>query len=206
MACRGRLCIFARRPVLGTVKTRLAAEIGEVAALTAHIELTEGVLERCVAPEAYDTELWLAGAAEADEPVVARWLERYGIAGREQSSGDLGERMRFALEAKSGPTVLIGSDLLDVDASYIAGALKRLEEADVVLGPAEDGGYGLIGALRPVPELFAGIDWGTSRVFTQTSQCAREAGLRVAVLTTLRDVDTPAEWRAWQARASGLDR
>ena len=195
---RGRLCIFARRPVLGTVKTRLAAEVGDEAALAAHIALTEGTLARCVAPSDYDTELWLAGSPGEPDAVLKRWFERYDVVGRDQPAGDLGERMRIALEDSPGPAVLIGSDLLGIDSDYIGEALLRLATADVVLGPAEDGGYGLIGASKAVPELFIDVDWGTNRVYGQTRARARAAGLSVAVLGMLKDVDTPEDWRKWQ--------
>ncbi|MEM8769275.1 MAG: TIGR04282 family arsenosugar biosynthesis glycosyltransferase [Pseudomonadota bacterium] len=201
MPSRPRLIIFARTPVLGTVKTRLAAVIGDQAALAAHIALTEGILARCVSPSDYDTELWLAGTQIPEDPVLARWLEEYELTPYSQPSGDLGRRMAFALEARPGPAVLIRSDLLEVDAGYINQALASLAEADVVIGPAEDGGYGLIGASRPVTELFSEVDWGTSRVYEQTQQRALKAALSVAVSGTLRDVDTPAEYHQWQ-RAS----
>ena len=86
-----------------------------------------------------------------------------------------------------------------MSANYVAQAEAALASADVVLGPAEDGGYVLIGCSRAVPEIFRGIEWGTNRVLEQTLKSASQAQLRVTLLNTLWDVDRPEDWRRFLA-------
>lgn len=198
------LCIFARAPVHGTVKRRLAAGIGAVAALEAHVRLLGEALDRLTGIPAIDTELWLAGPAASLDGIL-----QPGCVLRQQTDGDLGERMLGALTdalERAPKAVIVGSDCPDIDAAYVAGACERLDRSDVVIGPAEDGGYGLIGARRDVvaalPALFRGMSWGTATVFETTLARARQAGLDVARLATVWDVDTETDWRRYLRRGA----
>jgi len=194
------LCVFARAPTLGLVKTRLAAELGPAVALAAHTELLEGTLERCVAPADYQTELWIAGL-ETDNPVVAELIRRFGLGLRVQWGGDLGSRMWNALEEKLkiGVRVLvIGSDCPDIDRDYVLQGFGALDQADVVLGPAEDGGYGLIGLRAAAEELFTGVRWGSDDVVRTTLERAELGGLRVRLLKGIYDVDTLSDWQRYR--------
>jgi len=197
---RCRLLIFTRVPRLGTVKRRLVAALGEEGALAAHTELLERTLERCVDPVAYGSELWLSG--NLDDPQVISWRTRYPLSVHEQVGIDLGARMCAALESNlSGGmrAVLIGSDCPDIDRDYVADAFSALLEHDVVLGPAEDGGYGLIGLSRPAPELFSNMLWGNSAVCRETRNRASAIGLSTVCLREIYDVDRPADWVRYQA-------
>lgn len=194
-----RLCIFARAPVLGGVKSRLAASIGEQAALDVYLRLTEDTLSRLSAVPAVRTELWLDGPANS---VVAQWCRRWRLPLREQDGEDLGVRMYDAMMdslAAELRGIIVGTDCPSVDAAYVARAAAALRHHDLVLGPAEDGGFGLVGLARAAPGLFAGVAWGGSAVLSRTLANAIAAGLRVCLLPQIWDVDTVDDWRRWTA-------
>jgi len=114
-----------------------------------------------------------------------------------QSDGDLGMRMRSAFEdvfaAGFERVVLIGSDLPTLPPDHITMAMIGLDRVPIVLGPAEDGGYYLIGLREPHPELFDGIAWGRREVLTQTFACAARVGASVELVPAWHDVDEPAD-------------
>lgn len=195
-----KVAVLTRAPARGAVKRRLAVALGDDAALAAHIELTEGTLAALRSDE-FECELWFAGAPNKR---LRQWGERHGLALFRQPAGDLGRRMLAALEG--GARVAVGTDVPELDANYVANALAALNEADVVIGPVEDGGYCLIATNAPRAELFQGIEWGTQAVCSQTVEKATAIGLRVAKLNTLWDVDDAedhARWRSMRKRGSG---
>ncbi len=126
---------------------------------------------------------------------------------RQQQGGDLGARMLFALNhglARYPRVLLVGSDCPELDADYLGRAAAALLQHELVLGPARDGGYVLLGARRPVAPLFADMPWGSDRVLELTLQRARAMGLATALLEPLNDVDRPADLLHWEAlRAAG---
>ena len=141
-----RLAIFARAARRGAVKRRLAAEVGDDIALDVHLQLLQATLT-VLAPGSggFAPELWLEG--EGDLPPSATALPQ-----RQQPPGDLGAKMLAAFE--DGVTALVGSDIPPLTAAHVHAALARLAWADVVLTPAEDGGYCMIGMNAPLPEMF----------------------------------------------------
>ena len=194
------LCVFARAPTLGFVKSRLAAEVGPTEALAAHTELLEGTLERCVSPAHYQTELWIAGP-ETDNPVVADLIRRFGLDLRAQWGDDLGSRMWNALEEKlkiGARVLVVGSDCPDIDRDYVLQGFGALDQADVVLGPAEDGGYGLVGLRTAARELFLSVRWGSDDVLQTTLERAERGGFRVRLLKRIYDVDTLSDWQRYR--------
>lgn len=188
------LLIFAKYPQAGYVKSRLAQVIGEAKAASAYKTMVELVVKNT---KPYDGEYHQV--LYYDPPECAEkfrsWLP---IKHQEpQTRGDLGERMKEAFTqalAKTPYAVLIGTDCIDIDHSLIGKAFQNLEEADLVLGPAKDGGYYLMGCKHVHPELFIGIDWSTERVFSQTLQIAEKLKLRVACLKILEDIDTAEQY------------
>jgi rSAM/selenodomain-associated transferase 1 len=120
--------------------------------------------------------------------------ERYGLELHQQQGNNLGERMYNALEdalEKAEYALLIGSDCPVLDEEYLEDALSRLESGvDVVIGPAEDGGYTLIGMCRAEPLLFSDIRWGESKVMEATRERCREAELTLYELEQRYDIDT----------------
>ena len=186
---RRRLAIFARAPVHGRVKTRLAKTIGDEAALAAYEDLLDSTLARLnPGSGAFVPEIWLEGDRKA---LSGRAL---GFPVLAQPAGDLGARMAAAFEA--GVTALVGCDIPSLTAGYVDASLVALADADLVLGPTEDGGYCLIAMAKPHVEVFAGVPWGTSAVLAATLDAARH--LRVALLDELWDVDDAADLARWR--------
>lgn len=175
----------------GRVKTRLAQDIGDAAATEVHRRLLEHTLAR-LAPGSGDfaPEIWVDG--DGPLPAAARSMPVL-----RQAEGDLGARMAAAFAA--GVRVLVGSDIPPMSADYVAGALARLADCDLVLGPTEDGGYCLVGMNEPLAGVFRGIPWGSERVLEMTLE--RAAGSRVELLEPLWDVDTALDYARWRAAA-----
>lgn len=194
------LVIFARAPRLGTVKRRLAREVGAVTALRFHRLTTQRLLQRLAPDPRWTTWLALTPDRAAADP-FATWrapLARLPVETIPQGPGDLGQRMARVFEGlPRGPAVIVGSDIPDVGRADIAAAFHALGRADAVLGPAEDGGYWLIG-LKRRPRIvtpFAGVRWGGPQALSDTLAGLSRAGLRTAQLPSLSDVDRAAELR-----------
>ena len=125
-----------------------------------------------------------------------------------QQGGDLGERMYNALAAglqRFERVVLVGSDCPGIDADYLQQALTGLDQADLVLGPATDGGYVLIGAKRVSPEMFEGISWGSSAVLAETVLRLERMNWEWATLSPLADIDRPEDLPLWEAVRGARD-
>lgn len=190
-----RLCVFVKAPRLGRVKSRLAEEIGNRAALEAYTTLVERELEALSDIE-LPVELWVEGAP--GNPFVRDWSKHYALRIRQQPPGDLGHKMLAAIKCccdAGHPGIVIGSDLPEVGSTYVTTAAALLANHDAVLGPTEDGGYALIGLHAPLAPIFTNIDWSTNQVYTQTRHKIDQLGLSAAELPTTWDVDTPADWR-----------
>jgi hypothetical protein len=133
---------------------------------------------------------------------IMPWL-RNGWALAPQGAGDLGERLNKAFEAAFNDgkerVVIIGSDCPDVSVQDIRDAWTALESHELVIGPANDGGYWLIGLSQMQPELFEHMVWSTDQVFLETMKRAMELNLRVKVLRELADIDTEVDWRQFLA-------
>lgn len=192
------VALMLKAPVPGRVKTRLAADIGEEEACLAYRRLVEHQIGQI--PVGWRIEVHVdppdAGA------VMQAWLGSRPVY-VPQPEGDLGVRLTAALNqgatAGTGPVgrfplIFLGGDCPYLDEAALAEAAKSLESHEVVLGPAVDGGYVLIGMNKPHPELFQGIEWSTERVLGQTLERARRAGLSVALLPEREDVDDLASW------------
>ena len=189
-----KLIVFVKAPRPAAVKTRLAESIGTEAACAAYRRLVETLLKQLRNLRA--VELCFSPDDAAAE--IQSWLEEDWNS-RPQGGGDLGQRLQSAFERAFANgvnrAVIIGSDCPAVTAEDIYEAWRRLRTHDVVLGPATDGGYWLVGLGRPQPQLFRDIPWSTERVFIETTKRIRQAGLSVQLLRELQDVDTEAEWR-----------
>lgn len=199
---RRHLVIFARAPRLGTVKRRLARELGALTAWRFHHLTTGRLIRRLEADPRW--MLWVA--ITPDRWVRWRgglWPGRYRLLA--QGGGDLGERMgRVFARLPPGPVVIIGSDIPDIAAHHVAAAFAALGQHDAVLGPAADGGYWLIG-LKRRPRLllpFAGVRWGGAHALEDTQ--ANLAGRSLSLLEGLQDVDTATDFHAWLSRPRSL--
>jgi rSAM/selenodomain-associated transferase 1 len=181
------VAVFAKAPIAGFAKTRLIPRLGAEGAAQLQAQLVTRALVTARAADIGPVTLWCA-------PDCAHPLFRdAGVPLRPQPEGDLGARMLAAFEAASGALVLIGSDCPCLEPQDLRDAAAALDDADVAIAPAEDGGYGLIAARAPHPRLFEDVPWSTSRVAAATRLRARETGLRLCELRTVWDVDTPAD-------------
>jgi rSAM/selenodomain-associated transferase 1 len=205
----GVLGIFGKRPDPGRVKTRLAAEFGAQFAADAHEAMLLDLLEawdRLLAPGG--RRVLVFAPEDAGPWFDARVPAAFAL--QAQADGDLGRRMHefFAGEFEDGATrvVLIGSDSPTLDPSLVIGAFLCLEQKDVVLGPATDGGYYLVGCRPPVPPIFEGVAWGTPLVLGQTLDRLRDSGRSLAVLPPWYDVDTPDDWRVLAGHVRAMRR
>lgn len=178
--------VFARAPRLGAVKRRLARDIGAMAALRFHRGQLAATLAVARDPR------WRTELAATPDRARARWPRR--VARIPQGGGDLGARMARAL-ARHRRAVLVGSDIPGLSRADLAAAFRALGRADAVFGPAEDGGFWLVGfGPRRPARPFAQVRWSSATTLADT--LARCAGRRVALLRTLRDVDTAADLAA----------
>jgi rSAM/selenodomain-associated transferase 1 len=188
------IAVFAKAPVAGTVKTRLAATLGDEAAARLHAQLVRHALATAVESAAGAVELWCA----PDERHVffGECARAFDVPLKRQQGGDLGERMRHAAQdahAEGRPVVIIGSDCPALTASHLRLAVNALRAQDVVLVPAEDGGYVLVALARAVPGLFDDVDWSTDRVMAQTRARLAASATRWLEFPALWDVDRPED-------------
>ncbi|MEI2783936.1 MAG: TIGR04282 family arsenosugar biosynthesis glycosyltransferase [Candidatus Competibacter sp.] len=192
-----RLLIFAKAPVPGRVKTRLAGRLGAGGAAALYRRLLRQTLAMACSSRLCPVELWCA--PDARHGFFAACRREYGVRLRRQGAGDLGQRMSHALDralAESGRAVLIGGDCASVGAAELRAAFDHLAAGRAaVLGPAADGGYVLVGLRRPCPALFRGVAWSTATVLETTRRRLKRVGLDWAELPVGWDVDTPADLR-----------
>lgn len=200
-----RIMVFAKAPTPGQVKTRLIPSLGESGAALLQRQLIERTLRTAEEARLGTLELWCAPGP--DDPFFAACAQRHGIGLRTQCDGDLGARMAHALEsalAAGSPGLLIGCDCPALTPAYLQEAAAALVDGnDAVFGPAEDGGYVLIGLARhPPAQLFAGIPWGTATVMQETRARLARGKLRWCELALMWDVDRPEDLqRLHQLRA-----
>jgi rSAM/selenodomain-associated transferase 1 len=182
-----RVSLFARWPEPGKAKTRLIPALGPHGAADLHRRLTERTVAT-VRASGLACEIRSTGAPPAD---FARWLGE-GLTITDQGEGDLGERLARAAETL--PVLLIGCDAPDLTPALLREAAAALATAPAVIGPAEDGGYWLLGLAAPAPQLFRGIAWGTDTVFSSTISRLAPNTPRLAPLA---DLDRPEDLRRW---------
>lgn len=198
------MAVFAKAPEPGKVKTRLTPVLHAHEAADLYRALLLDTLE---VVESTGAETVVAYAPSA----ARRALER--LLGRRrrlipQGTGDLGQRMFTVFHRLADgrrPVLLVGSDCPGLTSPRLREAVTALETADVVLGPARDGGYYLVGGRTPRREIFTGIPWSTERVLGETEARIQSAGLALARLKPERDLDTPEDLFEWYAGARTED-
>ncbi len=190
--------LFTRYPRAGKCKSRLIPALGAEGALNIHKQLVSHILQRMenFTKPSTDTTLSIFHTGGSKQQIL-EWLG-LNRSCQPQEGEDLGERMAKALEwglEKNQNTILIGSDCPDIDAALLQRGFQLLEKNDIVIGPAHDGGYYLIGvnaALDPAvcKKLFINIPWGSDTVFAKTAALAETLGLHTQILSKLHDIDT----------------
>jgi rSAM/selenodomain-associated transferase 1 len=188
--------VFQKNAILGKVKTRLASGMGEARALEIYRHLTQStysVLEDMSAP------VWTYFSDFIPETVNTS-IEKSFV----QEGQDLGERMANAFarsfELGMDKVVLIGTDCPTLQSEQFNQAFEALTHSDLVLGPATDGGYYLIGMKRRADYLFEGINWSTAEVLSQTLGVATAHGLHFTLLDELSDIDTQEDWERYSSQ------
>jgi hypothetical protein len=175
---------MARAPELGKVKSRLAKTVGEQRALEVYVKLLEHTLNS-VKESGYESLLFVDGDLT--------YFEERGWKVEVQSVGDLGEKMKDAFSRSFAlgfeKILMIGTDCYEINSEIILTAFGGLSSCDVVLGPADDGGYYLIGMKKMHLELFENMPWSTSDLYTQTIEAARELSLSTVSLPSKSDID-----------------
>lgn len=197
------LVIFAKAPIPGQVKTRLCPPLTADEAATLHGSFVLDMLERtkaAVAKLKLPLDRYLACLPSATHVFFKIMEERQGVRLIDQVGDDLGARMAQAFETLFargyGRVLVVGTDVPTLPFDYFKQALALLETQDLVLGPALDGGYYLIGLRRASPELFAGIPWSSDQVLRLTQEKATSFGLKAATIAPWRDVDTVDDLKA----------
>lgn len=185
------LIVFLKYPEPGKVKTRLAKDVGEEQAAEIYSKMATTILEQVTGSTGYGIIIYYDPPEKLDE--IKNWLRKYDLLYSAQSGKTLGNRITNAFkevfDKGADKTVIIGSDCVDVDSDTIKEAITVLKYNDVVLGPAEDGGYYLLGLKKHRPEIFKDIDWSTERVLKQTIEKILENNLSYRLLKILKDLD-----------------
>lgn len=198
------LMIFCKAPVPGQVKTRLIPELTAEQAAELHIDLSIKTLQRATLSNLCPVELWCAPTIE--HVFFAESAATYPLILKQQQGADLGERMHHAFRtalATYSHALLMGCDCPSLTEQDLEEALTALNpENEVVLAPAEDGGYVLIGLSRPHPELFGNMLWGTARVLDETRRRIEHCKLRHHELKRQWDLDTPQDLKRYRATVS----
>ena len=196
------LIVFAREPLPGRVKSRLASEIGKSAAAELYEIMLRDTIKTTRQLSGVETFIYWA----CEEAALPRLAENYSCNSKQQGSGNLGQRMQAALEEMFADgfhsVCVVGSDAPDLPPAYIQNACQLLAtlQADVVFGPCKDGGYYLLGLRQVYVRLFENISWSTSDVLEQSLAAARNSGLETALLPEWQDIDTFEDLRAFQER------
>jgi rSAM/selenodomain-associated transferase 1 len=186
------LIIFLRAPILGQVKTRLAASLGDKAALNIYRKLVEITLAEAHSSH-FTTYLYFY-------PEIDPSLIYSGFIAKEQYGDDLGEKMKHAFTEtmkRHDRAVIIGTDCPYINIDLIHRAFASLRQSDVVIGPASDGGYYLLGLRKIIPELFENIPWSTENVLTETVKRLEKFKLSLTTLETLDDIDYEEDWNRY---------
>jgi rSAM/selenodomain-associated transferase 1 len=191
--------VFAKAPVPGAVKTRLAGVLGADSAASLHAGLVRHALGTATHAATGPVTMWCL--PDASHSFFERCRDEFGVRLEVQRGADLGERMRNAFEpawAAGSPLILIGADCPALTVRHLRGAAQALRTKDAVLVPAEDGGYVLVGLSRAMPRIFEGVAWGTAAVMAQTRERLAGAGATWTELETLWDVDRPDDYARLQ--------
>lgn len=190
------LLIFIKNPELGKAKTRLAATVGDERALKMYRQLLAYTREQTAVLPDVSRHLYYSSFVDQEDEWSGQTFLKFV-----QRGATLGDRMLGAFEHAFARghqgAVIIGSDCPGVTTELLQRAFTALKTADVVLGPATDGGYYLLGLRRPQPTLFTDMEWSTETVAEETRARARVRGLRLVELEALSDVDYLADWEGY---------
>lgn len=190
-----KILVFAKAPQPGTVKTRLIPVLGEESTTQLHTAMITNSIAKAVRLQTATVQLWCAPSKR--HPVFSELQRRYAVTLHDQVGEDLGRRMYHAFchaLTDCDAAILVGTDCPGLSTALFENAFLELAGGkDVVVAPAEDGGYVLIGMKRAFADLFSGIAWGTEQVYEKTARQLQHLGLSWHALDTQWDVDRPVD-------------
>ena len=196
------VAVLAKAPVAGLAKTRLIPLLGAAGAARTQRGFALQTLATARAASTGEVRLWCA--PDTSNRFFRALVRHHGVRAWPQPSGDLGHRMAAAVshhfaQTPNLPLLIVGTDCPVLTAENLQQAADALQNVDVVLIPAEDGGYVLIGFRKPVHAVFSEVAWSTPQVLAQTRARLGAAGASWCELPTLWDVDEPADWQRWRS-------
>jgi len=190
------LIIFTRYPEPGKTKTRLIPVLGDVGAANLQKQMTEQTIFQVKELQKITNVSFEVRFTGGNLEKMQNWLGN-DLGYQFQGEGDLGARMERSLvnafNQKAEQVIIIGTDCPDLNSQILATAFEQLKNFNLVLGPALDGGYYLIGLQQPIGELFMNIPWGTAQVFAKTGEIAQKLNLSIGYLQYLADIDRPED-------------
>jgi len=189
------LIVFAKAPIEAQCKTRLIPLLGERGATEFYKDLLQHCLHRV--SQLDNTDIALYATPHTQHPFLQQLAANYHTALQLQQGRDLGERMHHAMQQGLQGyqrVVLIGSDCPDITPHYLEQAFATLQQSELVIGPAKDGGYVLIGGQRISTDIFANTLWGSEQVLAQCLHNIHHAGYSHQCMPTLQDIDTPEDF------------
>ncbi|GAB4334201.1 MAG: TIGR04282 family arsenosugar biosynthesis glycosyltransferase [Leptolyngbyaceae cyanobacterium] len=195
------LIVFVRYPEADKVKTRLIPALGAEGSASVYKQMAEHTLAQVrelSLLKNVSVQIWFTGGSIAQ---MNDWLGD-DLDYQTQPKGDLGDRLLYAFQTAfsqgNESVIAIGTDCPSLSSSILFQGFQALKYHSLILGPATDGGYYLIGMKQLIPEVFNGIAWSTFEVLQQTVKIAKELGLVIAYLPTLTDIDTPEDLKIWE--------
>jgi rSAM/selenodomain-associated transferase 1 len=200
------IIVFTRFPVEGKVKTRLAKNMGNKFAVSFFIACAEHTFKELLKVKETGSELFLFCSEENEIELVKQWTEN-NFNYYSQQGSDLGLRMYNAFDyvLKKGykKVIIIGTDAPDISMNIIQSAISVLDNYSVVIGPANDGGYYLLGFKSKLVDLFSGIEWSTDSVFDNTIEKLNNSKIKYFMLGELTDIDTMEDLQYWLKHYKG---
>ncbi|MBN4080063.1 TIGR04282 family arsenosugar biosynthesis glycosyltransferase [Beggiatoa alba] len=189
-----RILVFSKPPIPGKCKTRLIPDLGKKDAAALQAKLITKIIKDLLAFRLCPFEIWQSEETDYFTELITQYKKPIRI--KTQQGHDLGERMSNALvetHKEVSSVLVIGSDSIMYSKPYLEKALQSLKTHSVVVGPALDGGYGLIGGIKDYPDLFTHISWGSSQVLKQTLTKLDKENISYLCLDQLWDIDTPSD-------------
>ena len=194
------ILVFCKAPVAGTVKTRLMPELTAHAAVGVHIELTKRILSLLCQSQLCPVQLWCS--PNMGHPFFQDCVENYNVSLHQQQGNDLGQRMFHAIDEalkQSSRVLLIGCDCPSLTIADLDFAINALQQNhDIVISPAQDGGYVMIGMKQAYPELFIKMTWGHAGVCSVTLRRIKQSTLNAIQTVMQWDLDTFEDFKRYQ--------
>lgn len=203
---KNAIIVFAKYPVFGKVKTRLASTMGNEFAFKFYNIAAKHTFELCKQLKS-DSDIFLFYTNCEDDRTIKNWVEQdfYFV---KQTGIGLGIKMRnafkYVFEKGYEKVVIIGTDVLDHSKGNLQLAFSELEKNDVVIGPSYDGGYYLLGMNKYFPFLFEDIEWSSSKVFPATENKLKTNNTGYSVLISLTDIDDESDLNFWFGNNNGI--